>query len=303
MQSIKTKVLTVFMSVIMVVSMFPALGSAAASQSGNCGAQGTNVKFNLTNDGTMTISGTGAMADFTYDAKANYTNIPWYSNRTSIKKVIIKDGVTHIGSFSFVWCSQIKEIVWPTSGCVKSIGKAAFYECNGLPTIQIPYGVISVGYQAYAYCRSATTISLPNTLKTIAYGAFANCDLRTVYLPASVTTIGHFGFRGNYKMTKFSGGAGLITIGTQAFEHCWKLSYFAITSKKLKKIGKACFLCCSNLKTIYIKKTTKLTKKGVKNSMYLSSVKKVKVKKSKVKKYKKYFTYRNCAKRGVKVKK
>ena len=51
-----------------------------------------------------------------------------------------------------------------------------------------------------------------------------------------------------------------------------------------------------------IKKTTKLTKAGVKNSLAGSSVKTVKVKKSKVKKYKKIFKKKNSGKK-VKVKK
>ena len=70
----------------------------------------------------------------------------------------------------------------------------------------------------------------------------------------------------------------------------------------LSKIGTYAFTKDSKLKTLYIKNTTKLTKKGVKKSLKGSSVKKVKVKKSKVKKYKKYFTKKNCG-RKVKVKK
>ena len=62
------------------------------------------------------------------------------------------------------------------------------------------------------------------------------------------------------------------------------------------------FIYTSKLKTLYLKKTTKLTKKGVRGSLYLSSVKTVKVKKSKVRKYKKIFKKSNSGKK-VKVKK
>ena len=300
MQTIKTKIFTCLLSFVMVISMLPALNSNAAtvSKSGKCG---DNVSYKLDSNGTMTISGNGPMYDFVYDKT---TNIPWYSFRTDIRKVVIGNGVERVGNFSFAWCTNLKSVVWPTNGSLKTIGKCAFAKNWALTSIVLPNGLVSVGYEAFMDCSGATELVLPNTLKVIAYGAFANCTHVTkVYLPASVTTIGDFSFRGMFNLVRFTGGAGLVTIGAQAFEHDSKLSYFVITSKKLKKIGKGCFNCDFKLKTIYIKNTTKLTKKGVKGSLYLSSVKKVKVKKSKVKKYKKYFTYRNCAKRGVKVKK
>lgn len=299
MQSLKTKIFTCLLSFVMAFSMLPAMGSAAATNptSGKCG---DNVNWSLSN-GTLTVSGTGPMYDFVYDTT---TNIPWYASRYNIKKVVIGNGVERVGNFSFALCTNLKTITWPTNGSLKSIGKCAFAKNYSLTAVNLPTGLVSVGYEAFMDDSAVTELTLPNTLKVIAYGAFANLTKVTkVYLPASVTTIGDFAFRGMYNMVKFTGGAGLVTIGAQAFEHCSKLSNFVITSKKLKKIGKACFICDFKLKTIYIKNTTKLTKKGVKGSMYLSSVKKVKVKKSKVKKYKKYFTYRNCAKRGVKVKK
>ncbi len=303
MQTIKTKIFTCLLSFVMVISMLPALNSNAAtvSKSGKCG---NNVRYSLASDGTMSITGTGAMYDFTYDTKKNFTDIPWYSFRTDIRKVVIGNGVERVGNFSFALCTNLKSIVWPTNGSLKSIGKCAFAKNWALTSIVLPNGLVSVGYESFYNCSAATELVLPNTLKVIAYGAFANCTHVTkVYLPASVTTIGDFAFRGMFNLVRCTGGAGLVTIGAQAFEHDSKLSYFVITSKKLKKIGKACFNCDFKLKTLYIKNTTKLTKKGVKGSLYLSSVKKVKVKKSKVKSYKKYFTYRNCGKRSVKVKK
>ena len=300
MQSIKVKVLTMFMSLVMAVAALPALNSNAASivQSGSCG---TGVSFRLTDDGVLSLNGNGAVDEYVLYTNGQ-TNAPWYSNKYKIKKVVVGDGITRLGSNAFAWCTQLETIQFSSQLNLKSIGTQTFYECSKLVNVTLPYGLVSVGRNAFVWSGLKTLI-IPNSVKTIAYGAFANCQLVKVYIPASVVTIGDFAFRGNKQLVKFTGGAGVVTIGIQAFEHCWKLSNFVITSKKLKKIGKACFLCDSKLKTLYIKQTTKLTKKGVKNSLYLSSVKKVKVKKSKVKKYKKYFTYRNCAKRGVKVKK
>ena len=129
-----------------------------------------------------------------------------------------------------------------------------------------------------------------------------NKYIQTLTLGSNVAAIGTNAFYGCIGLTKVTGGAGLKTIGANAFARCTKLTSFTITSKILSKIGTYAFTKDSKLKTLYIKNTTKLTKKGVKKSLKGSKVKTVKVKKSKVKKYKKYFTKKNCG-RKVKVKK
>ena len=52
--------------------------------SGNCGANSSNVTWKLTSDGTLTISGTGKMADYGWE------ETPWYGLRLQVKKAIIK---------------------------------------------------------------------------------------------------------------------------------------------------------------------------------------------------------------------
>lgn len=307
MQSIKLKVLTVFMSLVMAISLFPALNSNAAGNSVKCG---DNVYATLSGT-TLTISGTGPMYNYTayYNAgdkskRLVKTDAPWFGSRTGIEKIVIGDGVSKIGDNAFACMTYVKSVEFQSKGSLKAIGTQAFYDCWKITSLALPYGLTSIGANAFVWCYGITAVSLPGTLKTIGYGAFAYCEVLTrVYIPKSVTSIGDFAFKDNWKLVSVTGGAGLTSIGRQAFEYCSGLKTFKITSKKLSRIGSCCFYCCNSLKTIYIKKTTKLKKKKVKGSLYFSSVKKVKVKKSKVRKYKKFFTYRNCGKRGVKVRK
>ena len=157
---------------------------------------------------------------------------------------------------------------------------------------------------------SSVTVPATVTYEGITYkvtaidsNAFKNQKhLKTAVIGSNVAAIGTNAFYGCPLLTKVSGGAGLKTIGANAFARCPKLATFVITSKVLSKIGTSAFAKDSSLKTIYIRNTVSLTKKGVKKSLKGSSVKTVKVKKSKVKKYKKYFTKKNCGKK-VKVKK
>ena len=126
--------------------------------------------------------------------------------------------------------------------------------------------------------------------------------IKDLVIGPNVQTIDSNAFSGCKTLESVTGGAGLKSIGTRAFDKCPELKVFSIASQTLKKIGAFAFSGDKALKTLTLNKTTKLTKSGVKKSLKGSSVKTVKVKKSKVKKYKKIFKKKNCGKK-VKVKK
>lgn len=67
--------------------------------SGYCGGEGdgSNLTWKLTNDGTLTISGKGTMANWSYYG----TRAPWENYSSQIVKIIINEGVTSIGSYAF----------------------------------------------------------------------------------------------------------------------------------------------------------------------------------------------------------
>ena len=129
-----------------------------------------------------------------------------------------------------------------------------------------------------------------------------NKTMKTLVIGANLVNIADQDFAGCTNLESVTGGAGIKTIGARAFENCPKLKTFNIISKNLSKIGAYAFASDTSLKTLQIKKTTTLTKAGVKGSLCGSAVKTVKVKKKKIKKYKKFFKKSNCGKK-VKVKK
>ena len=56
-----------------------------------------NVKWTLDNKDTLTISGTGAMKNYTYKSE-----MPWYQYINQIQSVKIEKGVTSIGDYAFM---------------------------------------------------------------------------------------------------------------------------------------------------------------------------------------------------------
>ena len=164
--------------------------SAYAEKSGICGDK---LEWKLTDEGVLTITGTGEMQDW------NDYSSPWYENE-SVKQVIIGDGVTTIGDWAFSYCRALTSITIPNS--VTTIGDNAFESCSSLTSITIPNSVTTIGDYAFSYCRALTSVIISNSVTTIGERTFANCySLTSVTIPSSVTRIedGAFSDCGNVK--------------------------------------------------------------------------------------------------------
>ena len=94
--------------------------SANAEKSGTCGP---NLRWYLTNDGVLTISGKGEMYDYSDDNRELWDEYDKYD----IERIIIGDGVTTIGEDAFSECSELASVTIPNS--VTTIGEDAFVDC------------------------------------------------------------------------------------------------------------------------------------------------------------------------------
>ena len=101
------------------------------------GSCGTNATFELA-DGVLTISGTGAVNKYAF------------SERTSVTKAIISEGITSIGEGAFINCSALTEISLPES--LTSMGHMTFAGCSELKEVTIPKGLSSCT-NAYVWGR------------------------------------------------------------------------------------------------------------------------------------------------------
>ena len=103
--------------------------SVNAASSGTCG---DNVTWTLDDQGTLTISGTGAMG--TYNSEVL---VPWYKFRNSIKSVKVSDGITYIAFYSFYDCDNLTKV--ELGNDIKSIGHRAFSYCSKINELyQLP---------------------------------------------------------------------------------------------------------------------------------------------------------------------
>lgn len=139
-------------------------GIRVEASSGQCGA---DVYWSLDDNGTLTIWGTGPMTNFTYTDN-DESNRPWHSERESIRKVVIEEGVTSIGNFAFSFCN-VQEVTIPST--VTSIGKRAFMG-TPLSSVVIPEGVKTIGENAFWRCTSLQTVTVPASTTELGNHAF-----------------------------------------------------------------------------------------------------------------------------------
>ena len=153
----------------------------AAVYNGGCGAVGNEVNVTWavnTETGVLSISGTGAMAD--YDGYNNVKS-PWDGWHTYITSIVVNNGVTRIGNWSFYYLIKATSVSLPNS--VTEIGDYCFRQCT-FTTITLPNKLKKIGTYAFHSCGGLTSITIPSTVTGLSTGAFYNCsNLKNIYLP------------------------------------------------------------------------------------------------------------------------
>ena len=251
------KIISLLLSLTMLLSIVSVVDFSAYADTLTTGKCGKNVTYSFDAEtGALTISGEGDMENY------NYENNPFYK-KSSIKTVIIKNGVTSIGDWVFYNCSSLTSITIPNS--VTSIGNWVFRDCTSLTSVAIPTSVTSIGDGVFYCCESLTSIevsnnnenysstdgvlfnknkselitypagktdseyAIPNSVTSIGSYAFFDCEsLTSVTIPNSVTNIGVYAFYGCKSLTSVTIPDSVISIGDYAFSYCESLTSVTI---------------------------------------------------------------------------
>lgn len=194
-------------------------------------------------DGVLTVNNDKAMGD-----AAVITDMPWYSRRSEIKKVVVKSGVTKINSGAFYECGNLTNA--EIANTVLSIGGSAFAECAQLRTVQIPNTVAAIGSCAFKNCSSLQNIVFPKALQKIEESTFENCTaLKNLLLPGNVLSIGDYAFKGCTALESIAMQDGTISIGKEAFSNCSKLGSITMPDSVIS-FGTDIFKYDTALKTV-----------------------------------------------------
>lgn len=94
---------------------------------------GTSISWSLDDKGTLTLSGTGSTRDYNKTGTPSISDRPWNSYKTTVKKLIVREGITRIGDRAFQSFSGIEIVRLHSS--LESIGDYAFQQCGKLTSV------------------------------------------------------------------------------------------------------------------------------------------------------------------------
>ena len=238
------------------------------------------VTYDLTADGTLTISGNGKVV------KSGITN------SGSIKNIIVQEGITEIEQGAFNGCNNLESITIPFIGDVMRAADDThqypfgyIFGTNsyngGDQTYQLNYdvtsadGIITVGttysyyyiplslrsvtvtggnilYGAFYGCSNLTNITLSDNVANIGEKAFFNCDgLTSIIMPDGVTSIGDEAFFSCNSLTSITISDSVTSIGEEAFRECRALKSITIPDS-VASIGDGAFRYCDSLASVVI---------------------------------------------------
>jgi len=232
------------------------------AKSGGTGEDGLAWTFS---DGTLIISGSGAMADYTAENPA-----PWSNKAESITAVTVEAGVTYIGSQAFAGCENIETLVFqgaaPTfaEGVLENLEAAAYYPADN-ETWENAGMAENLFWRAYTgTCGASALWTLENgTLTIFGAGPMKNYnyqgapwwsraeEITRIVVEDGVTSVGDYAFHQCHQVVSASIGNSVKTIGTEAFWDCFELQSIAL-GDSVQTICDWAFENCNSLKQIIL---------------------------------------------------
>ncbi|MBQ6585183.1 MAG: leucine-rich repeat domain-containing protein, partial [Coriobacteriales bacterium] len=209
-----------------------------------------------TESGVLEITGTGGMYDYHHpEAEEINGNViyvdgcaPWIYQRSYITSVVVDEGVTSVGTWSFPGCQNLSSVSLPST--LKTIGDGSFDYNTSLQSIVIPEGVESFGKVVFRGCHELNSISLPSTLIVMGSSCFTDCSsLEAIDLPEGIASIEPGTFRGCTSLATVSMPDSLESIGQKAFLDCSSLTSISIPEGVIS-IEDEAFCNCSALASV-----------------------------------------------------
>ncbi len=204
-------ILAVLASVMTVMFLLHAETDESSAKIIDSDRCGDNVTYTYSSDGTLAISGTGVMYDYSDG------NAPWLLYRHCITKISIGDGVTSLGKSAFYDCTNLRELTIPiTLNSVVYDGSPAFSGCSNIEKVNFTFGTDGCGYG-----YDADSNMNPWYKNTPWY--FSRDSLREVSFAYGIKTIGADAFR-DLNITSLTIPDSVVGLGKRTFNNCAKLT-------------------------------------------------------------------------------
>lgn len=236
-----------------------ALGFISVSAEDASGSCGNNLTWSLSEAGVLTISGTGAMTDQT---------CAWNGVRESVRAVWISKNVTHIGSWAFADCPNLKHVLF--EGTQIQWNAITIGEDNGCLTNAVRHysstvsaltAVTGCDYIGLHCTHCAKIIAATATADNHSYtnGACTVCGVKqhweySISADAEITITAYNGADVTLSVPAVIDNLPVTVIGEDAFYGCTTLTSVQLP-EGIKAIDTGAFYDCTNLQTISLPST------------------------------------------------
>ena len=209
-------------------------------------------------------------------SQTQITDLPDYcfSETETLEQVSLPNTIQSIGDGVFCDCSQLQfgNMVIPNG--VKSIGEEAFWGCQ-FESLTLPKSLESIGKSCFAYAKinqtldmsntdvtvipescfeeyetQGNTVLLPQNTETIEKNAFHNSNIKSIVLPAAVTSVNYYAFQDCDSLQVADLSAANIRELHSTFYGCGRLTEVLLPDS-LTAIDSA-FMYCSSLESFDI---------------------------------------------------
>lgn len=222
-------------------------------------AEGTisGLNWSLARSGVLTISGSGELPELANDG----TSVPWKKHSDIIIEVVIKSGVTGVGSGAFTGCTALKKV--SISDTVKKLDLNAFSGCTALEAFAVEDGneayasadgvLFNAGKTLLISCPVGKTgaYTVPETVTEIEKSAFTASGVESVSMSDAVNAVGEGAFSNCSKLKSVVLPKGLKELKKSLFSGCSALEAISIPDS-VKTLGEGVFSGCAALKEVKI---------------------------------------------------
>lgn len=192
--------------------------------------------------GSNLFAGCSKLASFTLPEKITAIPDAFLADSNGLTSIVIPGLVTTISDYAFSSCSALASVSFTPSTLLTTFGKftfqrtgltsvtlpmtltnvgeGTFKECNALTSASIQAGATTLlGDQCFEYCPQFHSFTIPSTVTRIDNGFFGHSSLRSITIPATVESIGDYGFDSCASLASvtFETGSALKSLGYHAF--------------------------------------------------------------------------------------
>lgn len=222
----------------------------------------TDIQWSITADGTLIVTGSGEIPDYSWDHEGNPA--PWKRYANIITGISIGNEITRIGSKAFAQLWNIQSVDVP--GNVEEIGESAFRFYDSLTEITLHDGLRLIEHGAFGDAK-VDGLTIPATVEEMHGGAisfmpnvrfyevdgnsehFCNDEYGVVYTADGRELVA---YPPQHDVDSYTVAAGTERIKDSAFTNCEYLKSVTLPTT-LKVLEGWIFIYCDNLETVTFK--------------------------------------------------